>query len=65
MKNSNKKLKAKQVYYSWRVYQHFLLENGLDDDSEDILVKDLINFIDNQIPQDDKNRLFTLILEMY
>ena len=56
---------AKEVYYNYRIYQHFLIENNLDDDSNSISVEDLMEYIENHIDEDDKKRLSEFCLQAY
>lgn len=56
---------AKKNYYDWRVYQEFLRENNIDDDSDTITVEDLQDYIQNHIPEDDYNRLLSFCQEAY
>lgn len=59
------KILAKTVYLYFRVYQHWLIENHLDDDSSSILAKDLIDFVDNQIEEEDRERIIGFCKEAY
>lgn len=43
---------ARQVYLNYRIYQHFLRDNNLPDDSDEITVKDLMNFCENHIDKE-------------
>lgn len=58
-------MQAKTIYYYYRIYQHFLMENGLQDDSDTITVKDLVIFCEKQISSRDFDRLLELCLEAY
>lgn len=60
-----KNLTAKQAYYDWRVYQHFLKDLNLQDDSSSITVGDLQEFIKNCIPEEEYEELLKLCIEMY
>lgn len=61
---ANKNL-AKNIYYAYRIYQHYLLNNGLDDDSNAITSTDLINFVTQQIEEDDFIDLYNFCIEAY
>ncbi len=56
---------AADVYLMFRVYQHYLQENNLNNDSETITVGDLIDFCDNQITNEDYERISEEIEEFY
>ena len=57
--------KAEEVYYNFRLYQHFLIDNSLDDDSDQITVENLMDYVKNQIPDEYKKENEELIKEMY
>lgn len=61
MKNYN----ARTVYYYFRVYQHFLQENNIEDDSKTITVKDLMDYVENHISEEDKIRILNFSTEAY
>jgi hypothetical protein len=42
---------AKNVYLNFRIYQLFLAENNLDNDSNSIAVDDLMDYCKNDIPE--------------
>lgn len=48
---------ARKTYYDWRIYQAFLLENDLYDDSDSITVHDLEEFVTYHIDKEDYDRL--------
>jgi len=56
---------ARKVYYYWRMYQHFLLDNNLEDDSQHITVDDLVKYIEENLSVDERNHLWDVVLEMY
>ena len=58
-------MNAKEIYYYFRIYQHFLIENKLEDDSETITAQDLIEYVDNHIDKEDFERLYSYCLEAY
>lgn len=58
-------MNAKKVYYYFRIYQHFLEENHLTDDSNSITVDDLINFVEDVISEEDQKRLMKFVVEAY
>lgn len=58
-------LRAKKVYYDFKVYQHFLRENDIEDDSEHVSVDDMNKYIKNEIPEEDYKRLLQFCLESY
>lgn len=58
-------MNAKQVYYYFRIYQHFLQENNLVDDSDGITVADLIDYVDNHISEEDRKRLMKFCVTAY
>ena len=60
-----KKLTAKESYYNWRVYQQFLKDNNMQDDSDTITVQDLQEFIKNCIPEDVYIELLKVCIEAY
>ena len=59
------KISAKKVYYDWRVYQEFILENGLEDDSDGITVQDLNEYIINNIDEETYQELLDYCLKTY
>lgn len=56
---------AKENYYNWRMYQEWLRENELEDDSDTITTEALKDYVDNQIPSEDRERIMEFVLEAY
>lgn len=54
-----------KIYYYFRVYQHFLINDKLDDDSDTISVDDLVEFVKNHINEDERNELLTFCKQAY
>ncbi len=48
---------AYEVYLAFRVYEYFLAENNLEDDSEKVSVKDVLDFVENQIGEEETMRI--------
>lgn len=59
------KISAKKAYYDWRVYQHFLKDLNLQDDSSSITVEDLNAYIANNIDEDTYKELLDYCLKTY
>lgn len=59
------KITAKKAYYDWRVYQEFILENDLEDDSDDITVEDLNEYILNNVDDETYQSLLNYCLKTY
>lgn len=56
---------AKSVYYAYRIYQHFLLDNNLPDDSETITVDELMKYVKENISEEDFWTLREFCLRKY
>lgn len=56
---------AKEVYYNYRIYQHYLIENHLVDDSNSITVKELQSYIKDCIDIESYERLKSFCLNAY
>jgi hypothetical protein len=59
MKDTN----ARQVVRYFKIYKQFLRENNLDDDSKEISVESLINFVENHISEDDRMEIITDLID--
>lgn len=58
--------KAQKVYLYFRVYQHYLIAHKLADDSSQITVNDLVDFVDHQIEEEEERaELIKFCLEAY
>ena len=49
-------MKVKQIQLYAKIYQRYLIENLLDDDSDSLSIKKLIDFVENFINKEDKER---------
>jgi hypothetical protein len=54
---------ARQVVRYYKIYKTFLLENSLDDDSKEISVEDLIDYVDNHISEEDKMEITSDLID--
>lgn len=52
MSRKTKDVLAKVVVQYMDIYKRFLQENGLQDDSNSIDIESLLNYVDNEIPED-------------
>ncbi len=57
--------KAQKVYLYFRVYQHYLIAHKLEDDSSQITVNDLVDFVDHQIDEEERVELIKFCIEAY
>lgn len=62
---ADKKHLAKNVYLYFRVYQHYLMNHNLDDDSNSIDVDSLMDFVENQIDEEEREELKKFCEEAY
>jgi hypothetical protein len=44
---------ARTIYYDYKVYREFLMNHGLDDDSNSITAEDLEDFVHNHIDEEE------------
>ena len=49
-------MKVKQIQLYAKIYQCYLVENLLDNDFDSLSVKDLIDFVENFISEEDRER---------
>lgn len=56
-----KNYNAKQVYRNFIIYNHYLIENNLENDSKTISVSALMDFVENEIDDEDKERIEKII----
>jgi len=61
----HKDYRAIDVYYSYRLYQHFLRDNHLEDDSDEVTVSSLMDYVKHSIPDDYKKEMGDFIEEAY
>lgn len=56
-KKQNMKKLAKVVYWDYLIYKEYLLDNGLDDDSNSITVDELHDFVNNEISVEERESI--------
>lgn len=44
---------AREIARYFEVYKMYILDNNLDDDSKEINITELVNFVDNEISPED------------
>ena len=49
-------MKAYQVIKAWVIYKDWLSSNGLEDDSKEITVKQLLDYVQNHIDEEYKEQ---------
>lgn len=59
------KTRAQQVYLYFRVYQHYLHNHNLEDDSDSITVDELVSFVETQIEEEQREELFSFCQRAY
>lgn len=58
-----KETNALQVVRYFKIYKQFLMENNLADDSKDISVESLIDFVENNIEEDERMEIITNLID--
>ena len=57
--------KAQKVYLYFKVYQHYLIAHKLTDDSSQITVNDLVDFLEHQIEEEERTELIKFCITVY
>lgn len=57
-------MKAKQIFKYFLIYREFLRENNLEDDTDKITLKDLIDFVQQQMEPEERKSLYEKVRDL-